>query len=430
MKGKIIMNNMNNNERNPFVEAIMKPMEEEIKNAHDEIDNREKNGVRYVNTTHREYIKMMSKRHQDNPILFSLSGVKVTEYKCDLGPAPDDASKDWGPIYLFPHYLIKSPYHRIEPDIEDTNFVDITYICSYNETLTVLIDKHDMSCPGFRKFILDSMDNMLHTVNACKIPKTKEPENYLSYRQLMTLICFVNKYNEYLHILPYRFKQVLVHILGDNERRYRVYAIVTIPENGEIGKIRSNSHLDEKSSTVKKTGNTYDDYRIGNPKYKYEEGMSFTKMSDKIDYEIASHDTFTGDLVTYYDGNLRKLVKEFNEKADELGSIEEAWKTKVGFIILKYIHYIAEFKTEDMKPIKLYVNAYKRLCFTDRVKKSEVLDNFGMFGAALPTPKPNPDYKYNPDDFKVEKDDYITEPGSMIIIYDNKNLNNLEDDVE
>jgi hypothetical protein len=121
-----------------------------------------------------------------------------------------------------------------------------------------------------------------------------------------------------------------------------------------------------------------------------------------------------------------KLVKEFNEKVDEIG-IEEAWHTKVGFIILKYIDYIAEFKTDKMKPIKLYVDDYKHLCFTDRVKKSEVLDNFGMFGAALPTPKPNPDYKYNPDDFKVEKDDYITEPGSMIIIYDNKNL---EDDSE
>ena len=172
--------------------------------------------------------------------------------------------------------------------------------------------------------------------------------------------------------------------------------------------------------------NEAEDYRNGNPKYKYEAGMNFTKMSDKIDYEIASHDTFKSDLITYYDGNLKKLVKEFNEKADEV-SIEEAWKTKIGFIILKYIDYIAEFKIEDMKPIKLYVDENKHLCFTDRVKKSEILDTFGIFVADFPTPKPNVDYKYNPDDFKVEGDDYITVPGSTIIIYDKKNLKNLED---
>ena len=224
----------NNNKRNPFVEAFMKPMEEEIKNAHDEIDNCEKNGVRYVNTTHEEFTKMMCERHKDNASDFNLSTLKVTEYKCDLGPGPDDASKDWGAVYLFPHYLIKSPKYRIEPDIQDTNLVDITYICSYNETLTVLIDKKDMSCEGFRRFIFDTLENALHTVNGCKIPKTKEPENYTSYRQLMTLICFVNKYSKYLH---YRFRYVLVHILGDNKCRYRRYTIIAIDEKGS--KIRN-----------------------------------------------------------------------------------------------------------------------------------------------------------------------------------------------
>lgn len=415
-------NNNMNNERNPFVEAIMKPMEEEIKNAHDEINNCEKNGVRYVNTTHKEFTNMMYGRRCHDLPNFNLSTRKVTEYKCDLGPGPDDASKDWGAIYLFPHYLIESPKYRIEPDIQDTDLVDITYICTYNELFTVLIDKKDMSCPGFRRFILDTLDNMLHTVNGCKIPKTRDPENYLSYRQLMTMICFINKYNEYLHILPYRFKNVLVHIFGDNECRYRRYAIATIAENGMVRGDVMNNHLIEKS-TIEKAANC--DHKNYNRKHK-EAFMNFRKISDMIDYEITNHNTFSTDLITDYEDNLRKLVKEFNEKADEVG-IEEAWKSKVGFIILKYIDYIAEFKTDDMKPIKLYVDAYKHLCFTDRVKQSEISD-FGL--ETIPTLKlnTNTDYKYNPDDFKVEDDsDYITEPGSMIIIFNNKNL---EDDAE
>ena len=414
-------NNNMNNERNPFVEAIMKPMEEEIKNAHDEIDNCEKNGVRYVNTTHKEFTNMMYERRCHDLPNFNLSTRKVTEYKCDLGPAPDDASKDWGAIYLFPHYLIESPKYRIEPDIQDTDLVDITYICTYNELFTVLIDKKDMSCPGFRRFILDTLDNMLHTVNGCKIPKTRDPENYLSYRQLMTMICFINKYNKYLHILPYRFKNVLVHIFGDNECRYRRYAVATIAENGMVRGDVMNNHLIEKS-TIEKASNC--DHKNYNRKHK-EAFMNFRKISDMIDYEINNHNTFSTDLITDYEDNLRKLVKEFNEKADEVG-IEEAWKTKVGFVILKYIDYIGEFKTDDMKPIKLYVDAYKHLCFTDRVKQSEISD-FGL--ETIPTLKLNTeDYKYNPDDFKVEDDsDYITEPGSMIIIFNNKNL---EDDAE
>ena len=60
-----------------------------------------------------------------------------------------------------------------------------------------------------------------------------------------------------------------------------------------------------------------------------------------------------------------------------------------------------------------------------KAAKSEISNNFGIF-PAFPKPEPNSDYKYNPDDFKVE-DDYITEPGSMIIIFNNKNL---EDDSE
>jgi hypothetical protein len=382
-------NNSNYHYENPFVEAIMKPMM----------------GVRYVNTTHEEFIKMMNERHQDVPD-FNLSTRKVDEYKCDLGPAPDDASKEWGAIYLFPHYLICSPMN-IEPDIKDTDLVDITYFCTYNEQTIVLIDKKDMNCPGFRRFVFDTLDNTLHTVNGCMIPKTRDPENYLSYRQLMAMIRFVNKYNTHLHIFPsYSFKYVLVHTFSSNGCYHR-YAIATIDENGN--NIVAVANNPTTKSTAKSTA------KKKSAKHK-EAFANFEKISDMIDYEITNHDTFANDLITDYEDNLKKLAKEFNKKVDEVG-IEEAWKTKVGFIILKYIDYIGEFKTEDMKPIKLYVDAYKHLCFTNRVKKSEIS------GFSLPTPQANPDYKYNPDDFEVEDDsDYITTPGDMIIIFNNKNL--------
>lgn len=382
------MSNNMNNERNPFVEAFMKPMEEEIKKAYDEIDNCEKNGVRYVNTTHKEFIKLMSERHQDTPN-FNLSTRKVTEYKCDLGPGPDDASKDWGAIYLFPHYLIESPKYRIEPDIQDTDLVDITYICTYNELITVLIDKEDMSCPGFRRFILDTLDNMLHTVNGCKIPKTRDPENYVSYRQLMTMICFINKYNEYLRILPYRFKTVLVHIIGDNdERKYRVYAIVIIPDTVIRGKNIAEKIMDNKENQDNiKYAMDYDGDTIVNQADDY-----FTNMIKKTftDTDKRSFD----DSCRNWKHMLRTMVNIVNNEIKNGCPIANVWDTESGKtlknladFIFENAQYIAELTKED---VEFTVNVTKdynlALTFSvdeddddDEVKYVNPGDGFGTF---------------------------------------------------
>lgn len=414
-------NNNMNNERNPFVEAI-KPAEKEILG-----------GVEYVNTTHEEYVNRFTKNGTLSTLRpFDVTCKKVDKYTCSLTPHPDcfkphvdekDKNKKYGVIYYFPHYIIKSDY-RIEPDVIDTDMVDITHICSYPDDIIVLINKKDMNCIGFKRYILDTKADMLSCLNKLKIKFNEDPEKFAAYRKMMTMVQFINKYNKYICISPNKdSKWTLVHTLNsiDNGGKdYREYCIVIFD-----GIKTMNTNVRIKNPSV--LNNEVENYRNDNPEYKYDVAMNFiTKMSDKIDYKIASHDAFKDDLITNYNYNLRKLVKEFNEKADEIG-IEKAWKTKVGFIILKYIDYIAEFRTEDVKSIKLYINEHKRLCFTDRVKKSEISDNFGtfVFNGTLPTKQNAEDYKYNPYDFKVEDDsDYITEPGSMIIIF---NVNNLED---
>jgi len=421
-------------------------------------------GVEYVNTTHEEYVNRYIKNGTLSTLRpFDATCEKVDKYTCSLTPHPDcfkphvdekDKDKKYGVIYYFPHYLIKSDY-RIEPDVINTDMVDITHICSYPDDTIVLINKKDMNCNGFKRYILDTKADMLSCLNKLKIKFNEDPEKFVAYRQMVTMIQFINKYNKYIYISPNEdSKWILVHTLHsiDNGRKdYREYCIVIsdgIKAMNTDVRIKNPSVLNNKDEATLKIKPEFifdkpvmttekkpyissyliavEDYRNDNPEYKYDVEMDLiTKMSDKIDYKIASHDAFKDDLITNYNYNLRKLVKEFNEKADEIG-IEKAWKTKVGFIILKYIDYIAEFRTEDMKPIKLYINEHKRLCFTDKVKKSEISDNFGtfVFNGTLPTPK-NADYKYNPDNFKVEDDsDYITEPGSMIIIF---NVNNLED---
>jgi len=242
------MANYKNNERNP--EAIMKPMEEEILG-----------GVEYVNTTREEYVNRYIKNGTLRP--FDITACeKVNKYTCSLTPHPDcfkphvdekDKGKKYGAIYYFPHYLIKSDC-RIEPDVIDTDMVDITHICSYPDDTIVLINKKDMSYQGFRTFILDTRTDMINCLNKLKIKFNEDPEKFVAYRQMMTMIQFINKYNKYICVSPNKdSKWILVHTLhsiNNNRKDYREYCIVILDG------IKNSSVLNNEA----------EDYRNDNPK--------------------------------------------------------------------------------------------------------------------------------------------------------------------
>ena len=350
------MSNNMNNERNPFVEAFMKPMEEEIKKAYDEIDNYEKNGVRYVNTTHKEFIKLLSERYQDNTPNFNLSTQKVDEYLCDLGPAPDDANKDWGCVYQFPHYLIHSPIYRIEPDMDD-DMVDITPICSYNENTTVLISKKDMSKPGFKRFVLDSCDSIIALLNSLKIPVTKDPEKVAAYCQMMTMIQFINRYNKYIHIFHYNFKDVLVHSLDHD---YRVYRIVTIPEDGTVKRYGGMSYFDNLNEKIVEKKNVDEE----GPLKEHVKRLSRARFIRSMMKDKNLKQALCADWPKYLEG----LIDLFNGEIKDGCPIKNAWSTPIGKIIKEFVDfiydnaaYICELRQEEDVTFTIKVNKQYQL---------------------------------------------------------------------
>lgn len=202
-------------------------------------------GVEYVNTTHEDYMMRYIKDGTLRP--FDVSGEKVEKYTRSLVPHPDycfkphvdekDKDKKYGVIYYFPHYIIKSDC-RIEPDVIDTDMVDITHICDYPDDTIVLINKEDMNCNGFKRYILDTRADMLSCLNKLKIKFSEDPERFTAYRQMMTMVQFINKYNKYIHISPNNdTKWVLVHTLhsiDNGGRKYREYRIVTLDGPGIV----------------------------------------------------------------------------------------------------------------------------------------------------------------------------------------------------
>lgn len=349
------MSNNMNNERNPFVEAFMKPMEEEIKKAYDEIDNCEKNGVRYVNTTHDEFSTMMRDKKESH--IFNLSTQKVDEYRCDLGPAPDDANKDWGCVYQFPHYLIHSPIHRIEPDMDD-DMVDITPICTYNENTTVLINKEDMSNPGFKRFILDSCDSIIALLNSLKIPVTKDTKNVEAYKQMMTMIQFINRNNKYIHIFHYNFKYVLVHSLDQD---YRVYKSAIIPEDGTVRGNDVMSYYDKNLNEKIVEKKNVDEE---GPIKEHVKRLSRARFIRSMMKDKNLKQALCADWPKYLEG----LIDLFNGEIKDGCPIKNAWSAPIGKIIKEFVDfiydnaaYICELRQEEDVAFTIKVNKQYQL---------------------------------------------------------------------
>lgn len=117
---------------------------------------------------------------------------KVNIYTGDV-----DEQLNNGVVYYFTHYLIHlGPYSH---NINSFGYDEITFITEYNEDLIVLIKRSDMSQKGFNLFLSDRLISNMRSINKIKIKASEKLENYKMYRDLCTLISFINKYNSNLN---------------------------------------------------------------------------------------------------------------------------------------------------------------------------------------------------------------------------------------
>ena len=157
-------------------------------------------GLEFVNCDAEWYINSLSNAISNDCMHFPCSVDFKSTYNEEVGIDENNADVPKGVQYIFPHFIINSNDMWLQPETDQTEYVNITYITNYSENYSVLIRRTDMVLPGFKRFLRDRILFTLAFFNKSNFPMSKTLENIKCYRDLMTLVCFCNKYKNTLSI--------------------------------------------------------------------------------------------------------------------------------------------------------------------------------------------------------------------------------------
>ena len=157
-------------------------------------------GLKFVNCDAEWYINSLTDAISNDCIHFPCSVDFKSTYNEEVGIDENNADVPKGVQYIFPHFIINSNDMWLQPETDQTEYVNITYITNYSENYSVLIRRTDMALPGFKRFLRDRILFTLAFFNKSNFPMNKTLENIKSYIDLMTLVCFCNKYRNTLSI--------------------------------------------------------------------------------------------------------------------------------------------------------------------------------------------------------------------------------------
>ena len=271
-----------------------------------------------------------------------LSTKKMLDYRCEGGDA----------YYNFPHYLIHSKNHLIQCD-SDT-LIDITAITSYNEKVTVLIKRSDLNVPGFKLFINDRLTASLNCINKMKIRNSEDIERYACYRELRTLVDFINKYK-----INWMVKDGEISIVHTIDERYKHFAIVEFYDDGSECEYEALTEDDVcNTERFKAFVNKSNDVRKCYSLQYIEDVMDMIENDNEIDKEI---------IVKTWKIVLKNLIRAFNRKIKEGWDIKNVWESNYG----KVIDMLAEFICNSNKFVKELTGEYAQ--FSIKVNDNRTL---------------------------------------------------------
>lgn len=280
-----------------------------------------KENVMNNNKNEKENVTMENKNNTNAgyvDIRSGLSTKKMLNYRCE----------GEGVYYEFPHYLIHSENHRIQCD-SDT-FIDITAMTSYNEKVTVLIKRSDLNTAGFKLFINDRLTASLNCINKMKIKNSENIERYACYRELRTLVDFINKYK-----INWMVKDGEITLVHTIDERYKHFAVVEFYDDGsECEYEYAENHLTEddcNAERIKAFINKSNNVRKCYSLQYIEEVIYMIENDDELDKEI---------IIKMWKIVLKNLIRAFNRKRKEGWSIENIWKSRYGEALNMFIEFI------------------------------------------------------------------------------------------
>lgn len=284
-----------------------------------------------MNNTNKDYEEMFTKARLDSnteairDVLLGVSTKKMIGYYCE---GEDTA-------YIFPHYLIHSKKHMIQCDNTDT-LIDITAITSYNENVTVLIKRSDLNTPGFKNFLNNRLTASLNCINKMKIKNSEDTERYTCYRELRTLVDFINKYIKELHWMTKSGEIALIHTIDEG---YKRFAVIEFYDEGECEYKENPLYEDDKLYKDERFKEFVDKSNDGRKCYSLsyiEDVINMLESDDDIDKKI---------LAKKWKLALTNLTRAFNRKRKEGWTIQNVWKSNYGKAINMLIDFVGTNNT-------------------------------------------------------------------------------------
>ena len=315
-------------------------------------------------------------------------------------------------VFKFDHIVIKTKTRsEFNYDLfDESKFIDVTYVTNYPENCIVLVDASKGLNTDFYWYLKNRIDLLLALVNL-NYDKYNDIENCAAFRDLMSVLCFINKYSDKFVIGSTVGKFILIRCYDIPGIYFKV--IPTVAYTPEVAPkptmIVDNPRYNDSEKETKKFNGAFvtdPDFKPSKikdldiatlyPTKKDPVDFNPTELLRKLALEYANHDfdkkqldwlgqvnketvkravrgkktdvkkeepatmVISSDKSTVlfnemtdeqiannYEDILKFFINGFNKFINGGMDIKEAWKTNVGKDLISFINYIFDLSTKD-----------------------------------------------------------------------------------
>ena len=192
-------------------------------------------GYDLVNTTTEKEFGEANTIGQQPDKAITADAAHLVAYTCDLdfGVNNEHPESYEGVVYYFDHWVICTPGIISQPctDIRE-DWVQATYLLEYKEDMQVLMRKKDLNQIGFRLYLTERIKNTINFLNRSNFPASHNLEDIKAYRDIATMLSFINKYDIDLFGLGSKDDYMLIWSTDNDDKVYQ-FELVRLPAKVE-----------------------------------------------------------------------------------------------------------------------------------------------------------------------------------------------------
>ena len=298
-----------------------------FENTHEErkiITKKKICGYDLVNTTTEKEFGEANTIGQQPDKAITADAAHLVAYTCDLdfGVNNEHPESYEGVVYYFDHWVICTPGIISQPctDIRE-DWVQATYLFEYREDMQVLMRKKDLNQIGFRLYLTERIKNTINFLNKSNFPASHNLEDIKAYRDIATMLSFINTYDIDLLGLGSKDDYILIWSTDNDDKVYQ-FELVRLP--AKVEQVPSKEWL----NNLRQTGVEEEiKPETSHPSTSKEEEIKFEASLPSKDEEYISAyastvyaNTFASTLATQNAkeliSNVKKMMEESNTDVD------------------------------------------------------------------------------------------------------------------